>query len=371
MIRITDKENCCGCTACASICGHNAISMQPDSMGFLYPVVDLSRCIECGLCEKVCSFNDVYDYSNNLPKSDSYAVRHRNKSEVSSSRSGGAFIAVSDWILEHGGVVYGAGFGENFEIIHKRATTKEERDQFKGSKYVQSNLKDTFRKVKQDLRNGGLVMFSGTPCQTAGLKSYIGKKLIQKLYLVDIVCHGVPGPNIWRDYLSYLEKKEHDELCKVNFRDKRFGWSAHKETYQFLHKGYKTFQYSFYQPVMFRKSCGKCHFCNLKRPSDITLADFWGSDLLGLNKDNKGLSLLLINSIKGLELFENVKSKVFSLPVVLENSLQPNLVHPLKEHPMSNQFEQDYINKGIGYIIKKYCENTLYHRIISKIKRIL
>ena len=156
-------------------------------------------------------------------------------SEIMKSRSGAAFVAISDYILEKGGVVYGAGYKDHFRVAHKRATTKEERDEFRGSKYVQSDLTGIFRQVKEDLKQGLTVLFSGTPCQTSGLSSYIGKSLRKNLFLVDIVCHGVPGPYIWRDYLTYIEKKHGSRVVKVNFRDKeRYGWKAHKETFEFV-----------------------------------------------------------------------------------------------------------------------------------------
>lgn len=238
MIQITDPADCCGCTACASVCAHNAITMKPDVMGFLYPVVDKAKCVDCGLCEKVCSFNEHYDTSLNLSKPDAYAARHTDMDEVETSRSGAAFIAISDWILKQGGVVYGAGYADHFRVVHKRAVTPEERDEFKGSKYVQSDMESVFWQVKQDLKNGMIVLFSGTPCQTSGLNAYVGKKLRENLYLVDIVCHGVPAPYVWRDYLAYLEKKQGAKICWVNFRDKQeFGWSAHRETFKFVNGG--------------------------------------------------------------------------------------------------------------------------------------
>ena len=237
MIDIKDPSMCSGCTACASICPHDAISMRPDAMGFLYPQVDIEKCIECGACERVCAFNDHYDTSMNLPQPEVYGARHKDMHEVETSRSGAAFIAISDYILENGGVVYGAGYTDHFRVVDKRAVTRDERDEFKGSKYVQSDLRGVFRQVKKDLKDGLTVLFSGTPCQTAGLNSYIGKKLRENLFLVDIVCHGVPGPYMWRDYLAYLEKKQGSEICWVNFRDKqKFGWAAHKETFKFVNR---------------------------------------------------------------------------------------------------------------------------------------
>lgn len=201
MIKITNPTDCCGCTACASICNHKAITMQPDTLGFLYPVVDAKKCTDCGLCERVCAFNEHYDQSMNLSQPEAYAARHKDMREIETSRSGAAFIAISDYIIENGGIVYGAGYTEHFRVVHKRAVTKEERNEFKGSKYVQSDLTGVFHQVKEDLKSGKTVLFSGTPCQTAGLNSYVGKKLRENLFLVDIVCHGVPSPYIWRDYL--------------------------------------------------------------------------------------------------------------------------------------------------------------------------
>ena len=221
MINIKNPVDCCGCTACASICTHDAITMEPDVLGFLYPKVDLTKCTNCGLCEKVCSFNANYDKTLNLSKPDVYGARHKDLMEVETSRSGAAFIAISDVVLMQGGVIYGAGYTDHFRIVHKRATTKEERDEFKGSKYVQSDLVGVFRRVKQDLKDGLIVLFSGTPCQTAGLNSYIGEKFRENLYLVDIICHGVPGPFIWRDYIKYVEEKQGDEIVCVNFRNKK------------------------------------------------------------------------------------------------------------------------------------------------------
>lgn len=240
MIVIKEPKDCCGCTACASICTHDAISMIPDALGFLYPKVDAGKCVDCGLCEKVCQFNDNYERSLNLKEPIAYAARHKDINEVMKSRSGAAFVAISDYIIEQGGIVYGAGYKDHFRVAHKRATTKTERDEFRGSKYVQSDLTGVFRQVKKDLKNGLIVLFSGTPCQTAGLNSYVGKKLRENLLLVDIVCHGVPSPFVWRDYITYLEKKQGDEIVVVNFRDKElFGWRAHKESYYFKMGGVK------------------------------------------------------------------------------------------------------------------------------------
>ncbi len=374
MIEIKDKADCCGCTACASVCAHDAITMKPDAMGFLYPVVDKSKCVDCGLCDKVCTFNDNYDTDLNLPKPDAYAARHKDMHEVETSRSGAAFIAMSDYVLENGGVVYGAGYTDHFRVVHKRATTKEERDEFKGSKYVQSDMNTVFRQVKKDLKDGLTVMFSGTPCQTAGLNSYVGRRLREHLILVDIVCHGVPGPNLWRDYIAYLEKKQGDKICWVNFRDKQeYGWAAHKETFKFVKGGGKmNFTYLFYQHIMLRPSCGKCHFANTKRPSDITIADYWGWEKTdpNINKDDKGVSLILVNTEKGREIFDAVKDRMTVIPAELENCMQPNLQHPSVFNPKWKNFERDYERKGFEYVMKKYSKESCLDKVRKIIIRV-
>ena len=361
MINLQDRRDCCGCTACASICTHNAISMEADAMGFKYPVVDDSKCIDCGLCEKVCAFNENYDKSLNLQEPLAYGVRHKDMNEVATSRSGAAFIAISDWILDSGGVVYGAGYTDHFRVVHKRAITKEARNEFKGSKYVQSDMNDVFRQIKADLKAGIKVLFSGTPCQVAGLSSFVGKKLRENLYLVDIVCHGVPAPNIWRDYLAYVEKKYNDTAIAVDFRDKtELGWAAHKESFTFSSKKVyrNTYTDLFYDHLMLRPSCERCYYTNLLRPSDITIADFWGweRNKFYINSDNKGLSLIFCNTQKGVNLFK------FSLDVldyaradIAESMyLQPNLRTPSSMHPDVLRFEKMYKKYGFQYVASHY-----------------
>ena len=368
-----EKSDCCGCTACASICAHDAIVMKPDGMGFLYPEVNKDKCMECGLCVKACAFNADYDKSLNLSMPIVYGARHKDMAEVMKSRSGAAFVAISDYVLDNGGVVYGAGYTDHFRVVHKRATTKSERDEFRGSKYVQSDLTGIFRQIKEDLKSGLTVLFSGTPCQTSGLNSYVGKKLRENLVLIDIVCHGVPGPYIWRDYLSYLEKKQGAAIEVVNFRDKeRYGWRAHKESFKFVGGGKMTFTYTFYKHIMFRHSCGKCHFTNIHRPSDITLADFWGWEKTDphINEDDKGISLVLLNTPKGKEIFEAVKDRLDTIPVDIANAMQPNLQHPSVIHPDRMKFEEDYIKYGFKYVMCKYGDMGWKCQLRHKLRKI-
>lgn len=362
MIHIQNPADCCGCSACASICGHDAITMRPDALGFLYPVVDVAKCVDCGLCEKVCAFKADYDKSLNLQQPVAYGARHNDMEEVVTSRSGAAFIAMSDYVLEQGGVVYGAGYTDHFRVAHKRAVTKEQREEFKGSKYVQSDLGNVFRQVKQDLNDGLIVLFSGTPCQTAGLNSYIGHKRRERLLLVDIVCHGVPSPYIWRDYVDYLERVKGCKITHADFREKRLlGWREHKEAFRYACAQddadiRSSYTYLFYKHIMFRHSCETCKYTNLQRPSDVTLADFWGWEKSHptANADDRGLSLVLCNTEKGVQLFGAVQERMKVFPVELENCMQPNLQRPSAMHEERNLFERDYTRKGFIYIMKRY-----------------
>ena len=383
MIKVENKAECCGCTACASICPTNAISMQPDVLGFLYPVAAPDKCINCGLCDKVCAFNDDYSKRSNLEQPLAFAVRHKDIGEVERSRSGAVFVAVSDYILENGGTVYGAAFAERFSVVHKRATTKEQRDEFRGSKYVQSNLEGLFLQVKSDLRSGIKVLFSGTPCQTAALNSFVGERLRENLFLVDIICHGVPAPYVWRDYLSFLESKKGRRIEAVDFRDKQlFGWSAHRETYRYEGNEEKsTVGSSFYNTLYFRESCAKCKYTNLQRPSDITIGDFWGWEKTdrNMNADNKGVSLVLCNSEKGYELFSDVKENLIFVPALLDNILQPNLMRPTMLDDVARRvFVNDYSSKGFYYAMSRQgligwrlSLKLLVERIKGIIKRII
>ena len=374
MIHTGDVYKCCGCSACASICGHDAIIMRTDPMGFMYPQIENSKCVNCGLCEHVCSFQGTTRLKTVTQKA--YAVRHKDIKEVETSRSGAAFIALSDYILEHEGVVYGAGYGIHFSVKHKRAENKIERNEFKGSKYAQSNLSDIYGSVKEDLKLGKIVLFSGTPCQTAAMGKYIPVKLRANLFLMDIICHGVSSPAIWEDYLLHLEKKVGQSLKAVNFRDKiKFGWSGvHKESFVFEDGVKRTFQYTYYNDLLIRPSCSVCPYANLNRPSDITIGDFWGWEKVcpTMNKDDKGCSLVLLNSDKGAHLFEMSISDMDLMEVPIENCLQPNLQCPTPENLLRAQFESDYKTRGFKYVMHKYGEVGLkYHylRIVRFVER--
>lgn len=377
MIRIRDKKDCCGCTACASVCPQGAIRMQADETGFKYPQTDAGKCVGCGLCEKICAFNDGYDVRSNLPEPLVYAVRHKDPGEIRTSRSGAMFTALSDCLFEQKGIVYGVGYAGRFKAVHKRITNREDGRELKGSKYVQSDLDGIFNAVKKDLADGFPVLFSGTPCQTAGLRSFVGEKRMQNLYVCDIVCHGAPSPTLWADYLDYMERKERKKITAVDFRDKEMGWTAHFESFVF-EGGKKTITRTytdlFYKHLMFRPSCAACKYCNTRRPSDITIADFWGWEkaVPGFNDDDMGCSLVLVNTPKGERLFRQVLPGIHAMPSDLAHAMQPNLRQPSVFSPKYRRFWEDYRRKGFRFVVRKYGDQGICYpafRFMGKIKR--
>ena len=377
MIKVTDKSECCGCTACKAVCPHEAISMRPDALGFMYPVTDADRCTDCGLCEKVCAFRTpVQDAFT--PKA--MAVRNRDEESLMQSRSGAVFPVIAADVIARGGTVYGAAFDNGFRVIHSRAENMQEADAFRGSKYVQSDMNDMFRKVRNDLMEGRPVFFTGTPCQVHGLLSYIPDKLREKLLTADIVCHGVPSPYVWRDYLGHLERRHGGRVSEVSFRDKKiYGWAAHKETYRIDGKMFteSSFTHLFYRHIMLRPSCAVCQYASTKRCSDITLADFWGwqKSVPGFNDDDKGVSLVLVSSSEGASAIERCRGCLEIREVSLENCLQPNLLRPSAPDKDSAMFAEDFSTKGIDYVLKRYGDQgwrykvyTLYMNMKRRIK---
>lgn len=367
MIRITDKSQCCGCTACYAVCPYDAIQMHPDALGFKYPYVDIEKCVDCRLCEKVCDFQSAHGRLELTPDTYAYAVRHQKLSEVEASASGAVFAALSDMILQQKGVIYGAAFNKDFAVSHDRAETREARDRFRRSKYVQSDMGDIFSRVRQDLQEGRIVLFSGTPCQCAGLKRYIGGALCNRLYLIDLVCHGVPGPEVWKQYLEWQQRQAGSKVISVKFRDKTFGWRAHKESYDFpTGKAVSSsYTYLFYKHLTLRESCGVCPYSSLRRSSDITIADYWTKDksVPDFASDDKGCSLVLCNSDKGRQLFEASKDHLSVQRTDIEDCLQPNLTAPSELPRQRCSFEKDFSAKGIEYVMKRYGDRGWRYKV--------
>lgn len=355
MINVSNKSNCCGCTACASICNHDAITMKPDELGFLYPSVDITKCVNCGLCEKVCQFHPGYKRYDNFEQPLAYSLRLKDEDQLMRSQSGGAFFAIADKFLNDGGVVYGAAFTGTWRVIHQKATDSQSLDKLRMSKYVQSDIRGIFPKIKEELKSGIKVLFSGTACQVAGLKSYVPKRLHENLFCIDIICHGVPSPKIWEDYLQYLQEKRNSKIIRACFRDKRFGWHGARESflYENGHEEFRrTSNYLYFSGLTMRESCSQCPYTNIKRVGDITVGDQWGIPKDSPYEDDKGLSLILINSDKGKQLFENIEQNAERTS--LKDCMQPQLKQPSKLHPDYQRFAYDYETKGFLYVAKKY-----------------
>lgn len=355
-----EKKDCCGCSACMTVCPKSAIAMKPDEKGFLYPEIDKEKCVSCGLCVKTCSFQNGYETPLNFETPVVYAVKHKNPDERKTSRSGGMFAAVCDWILSKEGAIYGAGYGDNFYVMHKRAENKEQAFEFKGSKYVQSDMNTIYSQVIQDLKNDKYVLFSGTACQTAGLYSCLKNVNTDKLVVCDIVCHGTPSPYVWKDYLEYSRKKYKSNITKVDFRDKAYGWNTHIESLYFENgKKISTYMYSklFSKCIMFRPSCSICKYTNTRRPSDITLADFWGIDKAVSDfNDNKGVSLIFVNTEKGKRIFEEISPALDYRESCLENCMQPNLQSPSVFDDNTDEFWKNYKENGLKQAAGKYID---------------
>lgn len=305
-----------------------------------------------------------------------YAVRHKDESIRAESRSGGIFTALSNLVLDDGGAVYGCVLTERFTAIHIRADSYEDRDLMRGSKYIQSKLGDTFKSVKKDLNNGKKVLFSGTSCQVAGLKQYLGKEY-DNLFCVDIVCHGVPSPLVWKKYLKWQEQRNKGKVIKVDFRNKKdFGWNSHVETIWLVNRkkvNSEIFKNLFYGHMILRPSCYECPFKSIMHPGDITIADYWGIEKAAPEfDDNKGVSLVLVNNEVGENFFENIKDQLVWKKTRLEDSLQPPLKAPFPKPDGREKFWIELHNKNFDYIVKKYGGDSIfnsYKKFFRKVKR--
>lgn len=313
MINLENKENCCGCTACASICPQKCIDMVSDEEGFLYPVVDVGKCMNCSLCEKVCPIKNKAAKRGNPG---SVVTRNRDDDVVKDSTSGGAFSSIaSELILQKGAIVYGAGFSDTFEVKHMSCETVDGLKMFRGSKFVQSNLEGIFCEVRDYLKVGRTVLFSGTPCQVEGLKCFLGGKYEDNLFCVDIVCRGVPSPKLWDKYLYWIQKKYNSSICKVKFRNKTYGYHSSTMLVEFVNgKVYKKsgridpMMRLFTKEMCSRPSCSKCQFKTKQRISDLTLFDCKRYEgITGKKDDDKGYTAILIQSSKGEELLNQLE----------------------------------------------------------------
>lgn len=379
------KKNCSGCSVCAQLCPKHAITMQPDEFGFLYPVIDKEKCIDCEICKKMCHMNrdDMYYDAPTV----AYAMQSKNEAILKKSQSGGAFAELAKAVLKEGGAVYGAAFDEKYVVNHIRIDNEKDLHKLQGSKYVQSNTTGIFEQVKNDLQGGYLVLFSGTPCQASALKTFLNKDY-DNLYVMDFACHGVMPPKVWEDYKIYIKKKI-GEFTNPNFRDKKFGWRSRYETFE--RKG-KRLPFHIYRKIFFseyfiRESCYNdantkliCKYAGYNRVSDITVGDFWGIELYKTNIKNEkaGISLCLINTRKGQELFDKIRENVQFEEHNIEEIGVKNPHFSKKGAIISKNKLEDarkmYIEKEFSYIAKTYGEagiGGLVKKVIRFSKRLI
>ena len=378
--QVQNDNLCTGCGACHNICPKDAITMQGDAFGFYKPVIDKDKCINCGLCEKVCPL-DKYK-SNNIVQPKVYAFQNNDKETLYKCASGGAFAYFAKNIIEQGGIVYGVIYDENMVVSHSRTDNLKDLGKMYSSKYVQSDTRDTFKQAKEDLENGKTVLFSGTPCQIAGLKSYLQKDY-ENLITVDLVCHGTPSPLIFEKYKDeYMQKRPNDEwLLNIDFRSKIEGWSPSlvtttTTTTTTTHARQDDFMKAFLSNLSINDSCLQCQFNRLPRMADLSLADFWGVDEYDKTlNDNKGLSLILINSEKGISLFNKIDNNCLLREIPLDYAIKcnKNICGSSVPHKNRTNFLED-ISKGktLKSCVKKYDKKpfymVLYHALPKFIK---
>ena len=382
-ISLTKKVNCFGCGACKNICPVNAIIMKEDEKGFEYPVVDKNKCINCGACIKICPYHNRFNEEKS--KKSFYALKIKDENIRKNSTSGGAFYGIASEIINNKGVVYGAVYDKDLNVVHDRITKIDDIEKMMGSKYVQSRIVDIFDKIKKDLESGKKVLFTGTPCQIAAIKRFL-KKDYSNLLLCDIICHGVPSPKTFKDHISYVENNRKKIIQNYKFRTKEKGWHStnHLEKIIFADGTddsssilSQSFKYFFYSCKTFRDSCFECPFSNVDcRLSDFTIGDFWGIEKNYPEFDDDfGVSLCIIHTKKGKDMFNIIKDKYYFIETDRDKSLQENLIKPTNKPDGINQFWKDYNQKGYEYALKKYTpygfKNSIVYRIKNIVKKII
>lgn len=382
MINIVNKKDCVGCEGCVQICPKNCISFDMDTQGFGYPKVDLNRCIKCNLCDRVCP---VINQSEEMIPLKIYSATNLNEEVLKDSSSGGVFFAIAKEIINSGGVVFGARYSDNWEVIHDYTETIEGLKVFQGSKYVQSRIGNTYKNVLNFLKSGRKVLFTGTPCQIAGLRLYLRNEFKDLLLCVDIICHGVPSPRIWREYLhditcslknannndSKQENRYKILITSISFRNKREGWensgfsvdytkqivsnktqSININLYEKLDSN--AYFWSFNSSLTLRPSCFFCPAKCGKSLSDLTIGDFWHVKRLKKESYHKGgVSLVLVNSDIGLKYInENLSPKPTTYDIAKESN--PALINSIKCPKRYKEFWNNYNVVGIKALYIAY-----------------
>lgn len=359
-VLFSDKKDCCSCGACLNICSHHAISMHEDDNGFLYPHINPEVCVNCGLCKAVCNFQ-----SHNVEHTpiQTFAAIGKDTQLTRKSTSGGIFASIAKEFIEAGGHVCGASFDEKWNVKHIVISSASELGKLQGSKYLQSCTGTVYSDVKKLLVKGEKVLFSGTPCQVDGLYGYL-RKPYENLVTIDIVCHGVPNSKMFHDYLEYLEKKNNGSIISFVFRDKDLGWGCHGRVTFDTPNGLverkqwessTSYIHYFRGGWIYRENCYHCKYACEHRPADITLGDFWGIEKAhpeylgkgGWNEED-GISLVVANTNKGLEVIMNSKNVVEYRPSTFEkaSARNGNLKHPTEMPKGRQQLFENYKTKG-------------------------
>lgn len=365
---LNNKYSCSGCTACAQSCPKQCITMSSDYEGFKYPIVDETRCIQCGICIKVCPWRkEKYQRPINcFTEPIVYAAKCKDKNIRLNSTSGGIFTVLSDYILQLQGGICGAVYNTSTQKVEHTITfITEGRNKMRGSKYVQSELSNTFQDIKTLLEQDKWLLFTGTPCQTAGLLSFL-KKDYPKLVIVDILCHSVPSPLILHEILKKYAP------TNISFRDKSLGWRKSysfqiKENNKIIHNN--TFLNLFFKGLINRPSCYNCIFTNTYRASDLTIGDYWNIKAIDSKfEDPLGVSCILINSPKGKYIFEQIQNKIENIRTDLKPALQACLQqHTTEPVQKRRKFWTDYQEKGFDYCNKNYGYYTPIENIKANI----
>lgn len=366
------KTKCTGCTACMNICPEKCITMVKDEEGFNYPSIDDKVCIKCNKCISVCPIKNDSDEKFRMDFSQKlYGAKNKDLSVRLSSSSGGVFSLLAEEIVNRNGVIFGAVYDEKWNIIHASARNNTEYKRMIGSKYAESDLKNVFEEVKHELENDVPVLFTGTPCQVAGLRCFLNRDY-GNLFTCDLLCRGVNSPLIFREWLDSFNKK----VNNIIFRNKSEGWHNSKLS---LRLGLKTvtnnktkkYMRLFGSHLILRPSCYFCRYAHSKRYSDITIGDFWGIEKISPEfDDNKGTSCVIINTKKGEELFSNIDKKIDKIAADFLSyiSVQPSLQKPVLLPSNRRFFWKDYYKKGFKYSLQKYVGTNFYSRFLRLIQ---
>lgn len=363
-----DKAFCYGCSACQQVCPRDAITMVEDSEGFAYPAPDDAKCIHCGRCQQACPFSEHGYAFAGLDEPDFYACWNRDSNVLATSSSGGIFALLADETLRRGGIVFGACFDEEFNLTHAGAADAAGCEKFRGSKYVQSNINNTFREAQAALAEGRAVLFSGTPCQIAGLYAFLGTD-DRNLLTCDLICSGAPSPYVFQQYRRYLESRFLARITSIRFRDKERGWK--RPTFRVEFANGRVFSGRLYQNIYSwlcfqkfstRPTCIDCKFKATSRGADITLGDYWRVEKVKPDMfNNKGVSVVLLNSEKGRLLFSRIEQSVCSEPCSMKDMQQrhnlfrtPDMKPAKRVHPkVRKQFFTD-VRKGFAGLRTRY-----------------